>query len=69
MPRGFVYLMAVLDWFSRYVVAWTLSNTLDTRFCLQALDIALEKACPLILNTDQGAQFSSTEWIERLKAS
>ena len=68
MRRGFMVLMAVLDWFSRYVVSWRLSNTLDTVFCVEALDAALETGQPLIFNTDQGAQFTSTEWIERLKA-
>lgn len=68
MRRGFMYLMAVLDWFSRYVVPWRLSKTLDTGFCVEALDAALETGQPLIFNTDQGAQFTSTEWIERLKA-
>jgi len=68
MRRGFMYLMAVLDWFSRYVVSWRLSNTLDTGFCVEALDAALDQGQPLIFNTDQGAQFTSTEWIERLKA-
>ena len=59
-------LMAVLDWFSRYVVSWRLSNTLDTGFCVEALNAALDQGQPLIFNTDQGAQFTSTEWIERL---
>ena len=68
MRRAFMYLMAVLDWFSRYVVSWRLSNTLDTGFCVEALDAALDQGQPLIFNTDQGAQFTSTEWIERLKA-
>jgi transposase InsO family protein len=68
MRHGFTYPMAVLDWFSRYVVSWRLSNTLDTCFRVEALDAALDRGQPLIFNTDQGAQFTSTEWIERLKA-
>ncbi|WP_242477315.1 IS3 family transposase, partial [Halochromatium glycolicum] len=67
MPRGFLYLMAVLDWYSRYVLAWTLSNTLDTDFCLQALEAALSQGTPVIFNTDQGAQFTRHEWTQRLK--
>ena len=67
MERGFVYLAAILDWFSRYVVAWELSNTLDVGFCLSALDKALAVATPKIFNTDQGAQYTSMEHTERLK--
>lgn len=67
MPRGFVYLVAVLDWYSRYVLAWSLSNTLDTGFCLEALERALSQGTPVIFNTDQGAQFSSREWTTRLQ--
>lgn len=59
MPRGFMYLVAVLDWYSRYVVSWQLSNTLDVTFCLEALDKALVQGRPEIFNTDQGAQFTS----------
>lgn len=58
LPRGFLYLVAVLDWHSRYVLAWELSNTLDTTFCLAALDQALEQATPTIFNTDD-LQFRS----------
>ena len=59
MPHGFLYLVAVLDWYSRYVLAWELSNTLDTSFCLAALEAALQQGRPRIFNTDQGAQFTS----------
>jgi putative transposase len=60
LPHGFVYLVAILDWFSRFVLAWRLSNTLDTAFCLEALDDALEnRQPPEIFNTDQGCQFTS----------
>jgi len=66
LSQGFVYLMAVLDWFSRYVVSWSLSTTLDAWFCVQALREALRKAHPEIFNTDQGSQFTSGDWIEEL---
>ena len=56
---GFMYLVAIIDWFSRYVVNWQLSNTLDGRFCLEALQEALEAARPEIFNTDQGVQFTA----------
>lgn len=58
---GFVYLVAILDWFSRYVVAWRLSPTLETSFCIDALTDALSIALPDIWNTDQGAQFTSRD--------
>ena len=57
--RGFIYLVAVIDWHSRYVLAWQLSNTLDGIFCLDALRQALGKGRPKIFNTDQGAQFTA----------
>lgn len=66
---GFLYLVAIMDWFSRYVLAWEISNTLETVFCLDALETALRSANPEIFNTDQGAQFTSTDWTDRLKAS
>jgi len=69
LARGFLYLMAVIDWFSRYVLAWELSITLDTSFCLDALDRALGVATPEIFNTDQGVQFTSAEFTNRLKAA
>ena len=59
MCHGFMYLVAVIDWFSRYVLAWELSNTLDGRFCLNALEQALGEGCPEIFNTDQGVQFTA----------
>jgi putative transposase len=67
MPVGFLYLMAIIDWYSRYVLAWALSNTLDTGFCLEALDSALRDQQPCVFNTDQGAQFTSSAFTERLK--
>lgn len=59
MARGFLYLMAIIDWYSRYVLSWSLSNTLDAGFCVEALEEALRKGRPDIFNTDQGAQFTS----------
>jgi putative transposase len=65
MCRGFMYLTAVIDWFSRYVLPWWLSNTLDGRFCLEALDEALVISRPEIFNTDQGPQFTAQEYTGR----
>jgi len=59
MARGFLYLVAIIDWYSRYVLSWRLSNTLDASFCIEALQEALKKGKPEIFNTDQGAQFTS----------
>lgn len=59
MSRGFMYLVAVIDWYSRYVLSWQLSNTMDTAFCVDALEQALKTDSPMIFNTDQGVQFTS----------
>lgn len=59
---GFLYLVAIMDWYSRYVLSWRLSNSLDVAFCLEALEDALEKGCPDIFNTDQGPQFTSQDF-------
>jgi putative transposase len=59
MARGFLYLVAIMDWYSRYVLAWRLSNTLEASFCVEALEEALRTGVPEIFNTDQGAQFTS----------
>jgi putative transposase len=68
MPRGSMYLIAIMDWYSRDVLSWRLSNTMDTGFCIEALEEALEKyGAPEIFNTDQGSQFTSFEWINVLK--
>jgi putative transposase len=67
MRRGFMYPTAVIDWYSRSVLSWRLSNTLDGRFCLEALDQALSRARPEIFNTDQGSQFTSREYTGRLE--
>lgn len=67
MRSGFVYLVAIMDWYSRKVLSWRLSNTLDTLFCIEALQEALEiYGCPEIFNTDQGAQFTSQSFTEEL---
>ena len=63
MEHGFMYLFAIIDWFSRKIVSWSLSNTLDTGFCLEALREAVDRyGAPEILNTDQGCQFTSAEF-------
>jgi putative transposase len=62
LRSGFLYLVAIMDWFSRYVLSWRLSNSLDVSFCLEALEEALEQGCPDIFNTDQGSQFTSNEF-------
>ena len=59
MARGFLYLVAIMDWYSRYVLSWRLSNTLEVGFCVEALEEALSKGKPGIFNTDQGSQFTS----------
>ena len=69
MRHGFMYLTAVIDWYSRYVLSWRLSNTLDGGFCLEALDEALSRGRPEIFNTDQGSQFTSREYTGRLEAA
>jgi putative transposase len=66
MAQGFMYLVAIMDWFSRHVLAWRLSNSMDAEFCVEALDEALSKASPEIMNTDQGSQFTSHEFTNRL---
>ena len=63
---GFIYLVAIIDWYSRYVLAWEVSNTLESSFCVAALDRALQQAEPEIFNSDQGAQFTSLIFTERL---
>jgi putative transposase len=64
---GFMYLAAIIDWFSRYVIAWRLSNTLDGSFCLEMLDEALSGGKPEVFNTDQGVQFTAAAWTGRLE--
>lgn len=69
LRRGFLYLVAVMDWFSRYVLAWRLSNSLDGLFCRQALHAALHQGTPEIFNTDQGAQFTAHAFTTILQAA
>jgi len=70
MRRGFMYLFAIMDWYSRKIISWELSNTLDTRFCLKTLNRALKTSgTPEIFNTDQGCQFTSEEWRCALEAA
>ena len=59
MPNGFMYLAAIIDWYSRYVIGWRLSNTLDGSFCTELLDEALGQGRPEVVNTDQGVQFTA----------
>jgi len=69
MAKGFLYLVAIIDWYSRYVLSWRLSNTLDVGFCIEALEEALKKGKPEIFNTDQGSQFTSEDFTALLKSS
>lgn len=69
MPRGFMFLVAILDWYSRYVLAWMVSNTQDTVFCLEALEQAFTHGSPEIFNSDQGCQFTSTAFTTKLAAA
>jgi putative transposase len=66
LRHGFVYLTAVMDWYSRYVLSWRLSNRLEGSFCLEALDEALKHGKPEVFNTDQGTQFTSEAFVNRL---
>lgn len=67
MATGFMYLVAVMDWYSRHVLSWRLSNSMDADFCVEALEAALEGGTPEIMNTDQGSQFTGREFTNRLK--
>ena len=69
MPRGFLYLVAIMDWWSRYVVAWELSNSLEGSFCRTALQHALRSGSPLIFNTDQGSQFTAQPFTTLLETA
>jgi putative transposase len=69
MRHGFMYLVAVIDWYSRYVLAWQLSNTLDGHFCLEVLHQALDQGQPAIFNTDQGVQFTTQAFTSCLEAA
>ena len=63
MPVGFMYLVAIIDWYSRYIIAWKLSNSMDISFCLDVAKEALITAIPEIMNSDQGSQFTSAQFI------
>ena len=68
LPKGFMYLVAVIDWYSRKVLSWRLSNSMESTFCVDCLQEALRKyGTPDIFNTDQGAQFTSAAFIGALK--
>jgi putative transposase len=69
MRHGFLYLVAVMDWYSRCVLAWRLSNTLEGSFCIEALEEALTVGQPEIFNTDQGSQFTATAFVGRLQSA
>ena len=66
LARGFCYLVAVMDWFSRYVLSWRVSNTLDASFCVECLDEALTYGRPGIFNSDEGSQLTSIEFTQKL---
>ena len=66
LVKGFCYLVAVIDWFSRYVLSWRVSNTLDTAFCVECLEEALDYGHPDIFNSDQGVQFTSLDFTQKL---
>jgi putative transposase len=68
MQKGFLYLVVIMDWYSRYVLSWKLSNTLESDFCVEALKEALKKGRPEIFNTDQGSQFTSQEFVSLLES-
>jgi putative transposase len=68
MQKGFLYLVVIMDWHSRYILASRLSNTLESDFCVEALKEALKKGCPEIFNTDQGSQFTSQEFVALLES-
>jgi len=69
LRQGFIYLVVIMDWFSRYVISWEVSNSLDSFFCLTALERALRKGRPEIFNSDQGSQFTSQAFTERLEGA
>lgn len=69
MPEGWMYLTVVMDWFSRYVLSWRLSTSLDGDFCLEALEEALGTGTPEVFNTDQGVQYTALAFTDRLEAA
>jgi putative transposase len=70
MRRGFLYLVAIMDWHTRKVLAWRLSNTMEAEFCVEALTEAIQRfGVPEIMNTDQGSQFTSFAWTDLLRGA
>jgi putative transposase len=69
LHQGFCYLVAIIDWFSRYVMSWRLSATMESAFCVEALQEALQRGCPVIFNSDQGSQFTSAPFTDVLLAA
>jgi putative transposase len=69
LPSGFMYLAAIIDWYSRFVISWRLSNTLDGSFCQEMLEEALGQGKPEVFNTDQGVQFTALAWTGRLESA
>jgi putative transposase len=69
LPAGFMYLAAIIDWYSRYVICWRLSNSLEGSFCLEMLEEALSRGRPEVFNTDQGVQFTAQAWTGRLESA
>jgi putative transposase len=68
LSNGYIYLVGILDWYSRFIVSWKVSTGLDKEFCLMASQEALDQYCPEIINSDQGVQFTSKDWIELYQA-
>lgn len=70
LPRGFCYVVAIMDWYSRKVLAWEVSSTMDTAFCVSAWNkaVAYARCTPSIMNTDQGSQFTSAAWVDTVKS-
>lgn len=69
MDKGFLYLVAEMDWYSRYVISWDLTNSLESTVCVDVLQNALRKDKPVISNTDQGSQFTSNDYLEVLESN
>ena len=67
MAHGFMYLVAIMDYFSRYVISWSVSNSLESLFCMDALDEALKVSKPMVFHSDQGSQYTSSDFVDELK--
>ncbi len=68
MAHGFMYLVAIMDYFSRYVISWSVSNSLESLFCMDALDEALRSSKPQVFHSDQGCQYTSSDFVDELKS-